>query len=85
MRTTIDLPPELMQAAKKTAVERGISLKDLFAKALAHEIGAGVQGRKRGRISFPLIGTPEMEPKVDVTNADIEAVFEADDIEKYAQ
>jgi len=85
MRTTIDLPPELMQAAKMTAVERGMSLKDLFTKALAHEIGAGVQGRKRGRISFPLVGTPDAEPKVDVTNADIEAAFEAADIEKYTQ
>lgn len=85
MRTTIDLPPDLMQAAKMTAVERGMSLKDLFTRALTHEIGAGAHGRKHGRISFPLVGVPDAEPKVDVTNAEIEAAFEADDIEKYAQ
>ncbi|MBU3061089.1 hypothetical protein KO481_06085 [Nocardia sp. NEAU-G5] len=85
MRTTIDLPAELMQAAKIAAVERGISLKDLFTKALAHEIGATMRGRKGGRVGFPLIGAPDAEPQVDVTNADIAAAFEAEDIEKYAQ
>ncbi|WP_433523251.1 hypothetical protein ACQPZ2_40875 [Nocardia pseudovaccinii] len=85
MRTTIDLPPELMQAAKIAAVERGMSLKDLFAKALTHEIGAGIPGRKHGRVTFPLVSGPDAEPKAAITNADIEAAFEAEDIEKYAQ
>lgn len=85
MRTTIDLPAELMQAAKIASAERGISLKDLFTKALAHEIGTTTRGRKGGRVGFPLIGVPDAEPKVDVTNVDIEAAFEAEDIEKYAR
>jgi hypothetical protein len=71
MRTTIDLPPELMQAAKIAAVERGMSLKDLFTKALTHEIGAGAPGRKHGRVAFPLVNAPDTEPKAAITNADI--------------
>ncbi|WP_067476986.1 hypothetical protein [Nocardia amamiensis] len=85
MRTTVDVPPELMRAAKIAATERGVSLKELFIKALTHEIGAGVRSPKRGRINLPLIGTTDAQPRVDVTNADIEAAFEADDVEKYAQ
>ena len=44
-----------------------------------------MHGRKHGRIGFPLVGTSDAEPKVDVTNAEIAAVFEADDVEKYRQ
>jgi hypothetical protein len=74
-----------MRAAKIAATERGLSLKELFIKALTHEIGAGAHAPKRGRISFPLIGTTDAQPRIDVTNADIEAALEAEDIEKYAQ
>jgi hypothetical protein len=34
---------------------------------------------RRGRVSFPLIGE-DREPKVEVTNADIEAALEAEDV-----
>lgn len=34
MRTTVDLPDDLMKRAKIRAVEEGISLKDLFIRAL---------------------------------------------------
>lgn len=85
MRTTVELPPELLRAAKIAATERGVSLKDLFAKALTHEIGAGTRHRKTGRVSLPLIATRDAQPKVDITNAGIEAIFEAEDIEKYTR
>lgn len=34
MRTTLDLPDELMKQAKIAAVERGVTLRDLVAEAL---------------------------------------------------
>src|SRR5580765_3417696 len=40
MRTTVELPPELMRAAKARSAELGESLKSLFARAVAAELGA---------------------------------------------
>ncbi len=86
MRTTVDLPPELMRAAKIAATERGMSLKDLFTRALAHEIGEMTQTRrKKVRLRLPLIGTADSGPKVDITNDDIATAFEAEDIARYLQ
>jgi hypothetical protein len=84
MRTTIDLPPELMQAAKVRAAQRGEALKDLFTRAVAHEVGIQSRARTGGRLVLPLIGRDE-GPKVALTNADIEAAFEAEDIERYGR
>jgi hypothetical protein len=81
MRTTIDLPPDLMHAAKVRAAHRGESLKELFTRALEHEVRSVGHSRATGRLSFPLIGRNE-QPKADVTPADIEAAFAAEDIEK---
>ena len=84
MRTTIDLPADLMQAAKVRAAQRGESLKDLFTRAIAPEVRSPGRDRSAGRVNLPLIGR-DGEPGVEVTNADIEAAFEAEDMERYGQ
>jgi hypothetical protein len=84
MRTTIDLPSDLMRAAKVRAAQRGESLKDLFTRAIEHEVGDPGRRRPAGRVAFPLIGQ-DSEPRISVTSADIQAALEADDIERYAQ
>ena len=84
MRTTIDLPSDLMHAAKVRAAQRGESLKDLFTRAIAREVRNPGRDRPAGRLTFPLIGR-DSEPRVEVTNADIEAAFAAEDIEQYGQ
>ncbi|MGN8226086.1 hypothetical protein [Gracilimonas sp. BCB1] len=38
MRTSVDLPDELMKKAKIKAVEEGISLKDLIIRSLRNEL-----------------------------------------------
>lgn len=45
MRTTIDLPAELMKKAKKKAIEEGITLKELFTRTLEKELSAGNSGQ----------------------------------------
>jgi len=83
MRTTIDMPNSLMRAAKARAAEHGESLKDLVNRAVAHEIDLPNGPRaKAGRVSLPLIGR-DAEPTVLVTNDDIEAAFDAEDIERH--
>jgi hypothetical protein len=84
MRTTIDLPSDLMQAAKVRAAQRGESLKDLFARAIALEVGSTGRGRPAGRITFPLIGR-DSDPRVEVTNEDIADALDAEDTERYGQ
>jgi hypothetical protein len=83
MRTTIDLPPTLMRAAKARAAEEGESLKDLVNRAVAREVGlpAGARG-KAGRVTLPLIAR-DAKPTVLVTNDDIADAFEAEDVERF--
>ena len=84
MRTTIDMPDALMRAAKARAADRGESLKDLVNRALAHELGLpSVPKRKTGRVALPLIAR-DAAPEVLVTNDDIAAALEAEDIERYS-
>lgn len=83
MRTTIDIPPTLMRAAKARAAEQGETLKDLVNRAVAHEVGLPVtpQG-KTGRVTLPLIAC-DARPTVLVTNEDIADATDAEDIERF--
>jgi len=84
MRTTIDMPPTLMRAAKARAAEQGESLKDLVNRAVAHEVGLPSAPRgKAGRVALPLIAR-DATPTVLVTNDDIEDAFGAEDVERYS-
>lgn len=38
MRTTVDIPDELMKKAKMKAIEEGLSLKDLLTRILEKEL-----------------------------------------------
>jgi hypothetical protein len=84
MRTTIDLPPTLMRAAKARAAEEGESLKDLVNRAVAREVGLPASARgKTGRVTLPLIAR-DARPTVLVTNDDIADAFSAEDVERIA-
>lgn len=79
MRTTVDVPDELMRAAKARAARRGESLKELFERALTTEVGLPRRGR---RVSFPLIGSdgPAVtQAEVDAADASVQ---EADDMRR---
>lgn len=82
MRTTIDLPAELLRSAKVRAVEQGLSLKELFARALSRELGVRATEHVHTRVSLPLVGVAD-HPKVDVSNEDMADIFAAEDAEKY--
>jgi hypothetical protein len=84
MRTTIDMPPTLMRAAKARAAEQGESLKDLVNRAVSHEIGIPATPKgKAGRVTLPLIAR-DATPTVLVTNEDIEDAFDAEDVDRFA-
>ena len=84
MRTTIEMPDALMRAAKARAAEHGESLKDLVNRALAHELGLpSAPKRKTGRVALPLIAR-DAAPAVLITNDDIAAALEAEDVDRYS-
>ena len=83
MRTTIDMPPTLMRAAKARAAEEGESLKDLVNRAVARELGVPATSKgKTGRVTLPLIAR-NATPTVLVTNDDIADAFDAEDVERF--
>jgi hypothetical protein len=55
MRTTLDLPDDLLKRAKIEAVERGTSLRELIGAALERELsGASDSKPRRKRARFPI-------------------------------
>lgn len=52
MRTTIDLPDELLRTARVRAAEADETLKELFARALRNELG---RTPRKSRRELPLV------------------------------
>lgn len=77
MRTTIDLPDELIRAARVRAAATDESLKELFTRALTKELGRPV-GRTRREL--PVIGLPRSD-RSSITPAELEQVLSNDDID----
>jgi hypothetical protein len=72
MRTTVELPPALMRAAKARSAEHGESLKTLLERAVAAELGrAVVKSATRSRVTLPIFGRAA-GPRVNPSNADLE-------------
>ena len=70
MRTTIDLPDELIREVKAIAARRGASLKTVIRAAVEEEVRK--TERKAGRrVKFPLLSSHE-PGSLNLTNADIE-------------
>lgn len=81
MRTTVDLPDDLIRTVKARAAERGESLKEFFARAVAHEARTMAGSPDSTRVRLPLVAGDG--PAINVTNADIEAALEAEDANHY--
>ena len=70
MRTTIDLPDELIREVKAVAARRGTSLKTVIRAAVEEEVRK--MERKAGRrVKFPLLSSHE-PGSLNLTNAEIE-------------
>lgn len=76
MKTTIELPEELFQAAKLTAAQRRITLKTLFTQALRKEIAPPAKGPS-GLIHVTEDGMPYLAKRgKTVTSAAIDQLDE---------
>jgi hypothetical protein len=67
MKTTIELPDDLFVVAKKAAVERRTTLRDLIERGLRRELTEPRRARRTRRITWVTVngGLP---PSVDLTN-----------------
>ncbi len=88
MRTTLDLPDDILRRAKIAAVERGSSLRQLITDALLHEI-EGTTASKPRRMTGPPITLSADAPLRTlgpdaVKQLDTEAVLEADTAKAHA-
>ena len=75
MRTTIELPPDVLRRAKARAAEQGESLKHWFTRAVSAALGTPPRRAARTDLPWPVFGKPGGQ-QVHLTNADI-AAFEA--------
>ena len=76
MRTTIDLPDDLVRAARVRAAEGDESLKELFTRALANELGR-TELRHRGQL--PVIAS-KAPGRSRITPAELERSLIDDDV-----
>jgi len=62
MRTTIELPDDLLTRAKSRAALDGISLKEFFVQAIEHKL---TPEKRKTRRPPPAIGSPDA-PRIGV-------------------
>lgn len=81
MRTSIDLPDELVRRAKSLAAQKGLTLKTLFTRALLKETSEleGTPLPAQTRVTFPLIVSQQSEKRV-ITNEAIEEHLTLDEL-----
>ena len=78
MRTTLDLPDELMKRAKIAAVRRGSTLRDFVAEAL-RRILAEQSAPKRKRMTEAPIKLPPGKTIPIRSNCEIARLFDQED------
>ena len=64
MRTTVELPEELLAQVKSRAALEGISLREFFISAVRQKLAPVA---KKGRRPVPVIGTADGPPIPDLT------------------
>jgi hypothetical protein len=82
MRTTIDLPDDILRRAKIAAVERGCSLRQLVVDALPREIETPTPSKGRRMTEAPIKLAPDSPLRTlspdEIKQLDTEADLEAE-------
>jgi hypothetical protein len=86
MRTTIELPDDLVRQAEDCAARQGRSLKDLVTDGLHRVLGSGTrpaEGAPRRPVSFPLV--PETAHGPAITPEQVNQALADEDAERYGR
>lgn len=79
MKTTVDLPAELVRAIKIRAIEENRKLKEMIAELLRRGLGEGSsseEGAGRRRVTLPLVQTAhQAKPGEEMTPERVAAVL----------
>jgi metal-responsive CopG/Arc/MetJ family transcriptional regulator len=78
MRTTVDLPSDLMKRVKIAAVKRGSTLRDLIAEALRQSLADQAAPERKKMIEAP-IKLPQGHTIPIRSNREIAQMFEQED------
>ncbi|MGV3532826.1 MAG: hypothetical protein ACO1QR_10690 [Chthoniobacteraceae bacterium] len=72
MKTTLDLPDDLLIAAKRVAAERRTTLKEMVTRSLRREIGLGLPETPTLHSAFEIgeLGLPVLKRHNDPLSAD---------------
>jgi len=83
MRTTIDLPDDLLRRAKAVAALRGLKLKDLIASFIERglELSAPLAEMPGHRRPLPAFIQPTGRPIPSLSSAQIEEILLREDLE----
>jgi len=85
MRTTLDLPDDLLKRAKIQAVERGTSLRGLVGAALERELNRPPQAPSRSkRARFPIFGS-KAPGSLRLTEATIAKLEREEDLRRHGR
>ncbi len=79
MRTTLDLPDDLMKRAKIAAVERGSTLRDVVADGLRKTLMESKPPKSK-HLKLPALKLPKGHQIPALTNRQIAELFDAEDI-----
>lgn len=85
MRTTLDLPDDLLKRAKSEAVDRGTSLRNVVAAALERELSRPLDpAKQRRRAKFPIFES--VAPgSLRLTSAGIAKIESGEDLRRNAR
>ena len=67
MKTTLDLPDELMRSIKVRAAQESRKLKDVVADLLRQGLVAETQPRSLGPVKLPIIASKPAKPEEEMT------------------
>ncbi len=85
MKTTLDLPDEMVRRAKIAAVERGTTLRNLMGEALARELDLPAPvARRQRRTAFPIFSS-RAPGTLDLTHADLARLEVREDARRHGR
>jgi len=83
MRTTIDIPDALFRQAKRVAVERGYTLKELVTKAVVHELETQKTAAMGQRRMLPAIRVPSNAPILNLSSEEMAQLDSDDELKRF--